>query len=133
MSEAGFTYIKNCRISGFQRGIYAHHSNVLLGDGTEVFNNDIGVFYHGNQTAEYLLAVGKCQCAHIYRNNTGIQGRNIVLEIDSEENQAGCNDANSFPNSFHENQVVFDICYTCLLYTSPSPRDRQKSRMPSSA
>ena len=26
-----------------------------------------------------------------------------------------------------------DITYTCLLYTSPSPRDRQKSRMPSSA
>ena len=26
------------------------------------------------------------------------------------------------------NQVIF-----CLLYTSPSPRDRQKSRMPSSA
>ena len=25
------------------------------------------------------------------------------------------------------------ISYTCLLYTSPSPRDRQKSRMPSSA
>ena len=25
------------------------------------------------------------------------------------------------------------LCHTCLLYTSPSPRDRQKSRMPSSA
>ena len=25
------------------------------------------------------------------------------------------------------------LCYNCLLYTSPSPRDRQKSRMPSSA
>ena len=25
------------------------------------------------------------------------------------------------------------IAYSCLLYTSPSPRDRQKSRMPSSA
>ena len=24
-------------------------------------------------------------------------------------------------------------CMDCLLYTSPSPRDRQKSRMPSSA
>ena len=24
-------------------------------------------------------------------------------------------------------------CIACLLYTSPSPRDRQKSRMPSSA
>ena len=29
-------------------------------------------------------------------------------------------------------QVQEDI-ETCLLYTSPSPRDRQKSRMPSSA
>ena len=27
----------------------------------------------------------------------------------------------------------FDTENTCLLYTSPSPRDRQKSRMPSSA
>ena len=26
-----------------------------------------------------------------------------------------------------------NLAYTCLLYTSPSPRDRQKSRMPSSA
>ena len=26
-----------------------------------------------------------------------------------------------------------DVVITCLLYTSPSPRDRQKSRMPSSA
>ena len=32
-------------------------------------------------------------------------------------------------------EVVADMEYTntCLLYTSPSPRDRQKSRMPSSA
>ena len=27
----------------------------------------------------------------------------------------------------------FGQCKPCLLYTSPSPRDRQKSRMPSSA
>ena len=26
-----------------------------------------------------------------------------------------------------------NLKYICLLYTSPSPRDRQKSRMPSSA
>ena len=30
-------------------------------------------------------------------------------------------------------QVESEWLYTCLLYTSPSPRDRQKSRMPSSA
>ena len=30
-------------------------------------------------------------------------------------------------------QAVTNPSNTCLLYTSPSPRDRQKSRMPSSA
>ena len=29
--------------------------------------------------------------------------------------------------------ILGDIDQLCLLYTSPSPRDRQKSRMPSSA
>ena len=29
--------------------------------------------------------------------------------------------------------LLFSMDYICLLYTSPSPRDRQKSRMPSSA
>ena len=32
-----------------------------------------------------------------------------------------------------EFQFSKPITYICLLYTSPSPRDRQKSRMPSSA
>ena len=30
-------------------------------------------------------------------------------------------------------EPTIDYIVTCLLYTSPSPRDRQKSRMPSSA
>ena len=30
-------------------------------------------------------------------------------------------------------QMIVDFTGICLLYTSPSPRDRQKSRMPSSA
>ena len=29
--------------------------------------------------------------------------------------------------------VDVDLCRACLLYTSPSPRDRTRSRMPSSA
>ena len=29
--------------------------------------------------------------------------------------------------------VLINMVMNCLLYTSPSPRDRQKSRMPSSA
>ena len=33
----------------------------------------------------------------------------------------------------NEKNLADDYPKTCLLYTSPSPRDRQKSRMPSSA
>ena len=32
-----------------------------------------------------------------------------------------------------DEDYITDLLGTCLLYTSPSPRDRQKSRMPSSA
>ena len=32
-----------------------------------------------------------------------------------------------------DERIVDDLYYDCLLYTSPSPRDRTRSRMPSSA
>ena len=35
--------------------------------------------------------------------------------------------------TYHRNTEAFDQCDLCLLYTSPSPRDRTRSRMPSSA
>ena len=35
--------------------------------------------------------------------------------------------------AFNEVDLVPNVLRGCLLYTSPSPRDRQKSRMPSSA
>ena len=44
-------------------------------------------------------------------------------EISAEEKQILANDSTFKP--------IFP--YTCLLYTSPSPRDRTRSRMPSSA
>ena len=41
----------------------------------------------------------------------------------------------AFKKDFNPNSEHFSIidCFTCLLYTSPSPRDRTRSRMPSSA
>eukprot|EP01017_Pseudomicrothorax_dubius_P007551 TRINITY_DN12358_c0_g1_i2.p1 TRINITY_DN12358_c0_g1~~TRINITY_DN12358_c0_g1_i2.p1 ORF type:complete len:108 (-),score=20.34 TRINITY_DN12358_c0_g1_i2:11-334(-) len=40
---------------------------------------------------------------------------------------------NSVTHRFHDKYVTLKFYKCCLLYTSPSPRDRQKSRMPSSA
>ena len=43
----------------------------------------------------------------------------------------------AFEDTWHWNdsaeQAFDEVLHSCLLYTSPSPRDRQKSRMPSSA
>ena len=33
----------------------------------------------------------------------------------------------------YPNLNIMDASFTCLLYTSPSPRDKRQSRMPSSA
>ena len=39
----------------------------------------------------------------------------------------------AFENADSIDYTGYDLFEDCLLYTSPSPRDRQKSRMPSSA
>ena len=39
----------------------------------------------------------------------------------------------NFSDQFVQNPEVLQSLYSCLLYTSPSPRDRTRSRMPSSA
>ena len=41
--------------------------------------------------------------------------------------------ADWFPAFMHSFGIALEKGGVCLLYTSPSPRDRQKSRMPSSA
>ena len=41
----------------------------------------------------------------------------------------------NYPEEFRKrlSKFILNTNNSCLLYTSPSPRDRQKSRMPSSA
>ena len=39
----------------------------------------------------------------------------------------------TFRSDILKKDIKLNVANACLLYTSPSPRDRQKSRMPSSA
>ena len=52
-----------------------------------------------------------------------------------ENNVVKIIDQTKLPHQFviKELQTVNDAINACLLYTSPSPRDRTRSRMPSSA
>ena len=62
-------------------------------------------------------------CAH----QLGIIG--LTCEIVDNLDKAGGQCIELYPD-----KPIYDIpAIPCLLYTSPSPRDRQKSRMPSSA
>ena len=58
------------------------------------------------------------------------QRRPKLWSLDPENNV--CQEVETFSQFKDENFCIRTIG-TCLLYTSPSPRDRQKSRMPSSA
>ena len=55
-----------------------------------------------------------------------IEERRKKLELLREENRA-------YLNNFSKNNNANEIHKSCLLYTSPSPRDAHESRMPSSA
>ena len=74
------------------------------------------------------------------RTITAISGNNITLNQSLQHNHPGARDHNNeldfTPHVINKTRnVVFksENPQGCLLYTSPSPRDRQKSRMPSSA
>ena len=64
--------------------------------------------------------------------DTGVDYNNPLIKNNIAYN---CNEEN-MPIGFGRDDLGQDDWaspYLCLLYTSPSPRDRQKSRMPSSA
>ena len=61
-------------------------------------------------------------CIPSIRKNAFRSDHDIIIFVDSDED-----------GTIKWLEEVKDEYNFCLLYTSPSPRDRQKSRMPSSA
>ena len=53
-------------------------------------------------------------------------------ELDGLRETARAGDT-AFRSPYRDSNEIIDKPYTCLLYTSPSPRDQRGSRMPSSA
>ena len=90
-------------------------------DDTDQFNNlafcdDMSLFACTTGDMQALL-----DTVHEFETWSGIQvnlKKTVVMPIDGNP---------------HRQQQPVTLYYRCLLYTSPSPRDRQKSRMPSSA
>ena len=84
-----------------------------------VYENSVGKSYRGPGI------VGNDDGGDGSKRNTNdpttVLGRNVTKTTPTTERDR------------NDTQSVRDLVVTCLLYTSPSPRDRTRSRMPSSA
>ena len=89
------------------------------------------------ETVAELTSAG-CRAAGVVGDLGSREGIRALAEAATEPfgepdilvNSAGINIRPPFAEITEDD---WDATMTCLLYTSPSPRDRQKSRMPSSA
>ena len=99
--------VKNCVVFGFYNGIcllYDSEFNTLTNNITN--DNSCGIYLNSGSSNT------------LTNNITNNNSYGIVLNYSS---------SNALTSNTPNNN------YCCLLYTSPSPRDRQRSRMPSSA
>ena len=112
--------------------------DVWINDAMPLFQNSIGV-----ATFDGCNAYGKpYQPGNITTNGISDQLTSNYINLQGatdvwlsfQYQRAGRGEAPSASDSLVVSYYSpTDSTWTCLLYTSPSPRDRQKSRMPSSA
>ena len=108
--------------------LYAQDQNILLiGD-----CNKSGI----DKMLQYLNKNGQINL--LSENNINITEENIssypiIFICNNQYLQLSGNQINYIAKHIKKGGMFIMDNITCLLYTSPSPRDRQKSRMPSSA
>ena len=74
-----------------------------------------------------ILGSGLSGCASLQAQWFGVKSSDVTLPSDMSKAAYV-----PFQDTGSEPQIVKEV-WACLLYTSPSPRDRTRSRMPSSA
>ena len=117
--EISYYYEKGSNIQGATNVFFYDDTNKRIGIGTSGPTETLDV--RGGITASGGLYVG----------GGATFGESVVIE--TQYAHVGQDGSKIQFNGFG-NQMVLDVNHSvCLLYTSPSPRDRTRSRMPSSA
>ena len=113
----------------------------MIAAGYKPVGEDFPVFLHPETAEEYALARTEKKIAHGYKGFEFYCSPDVTLEEDLMRRDLTVNaiardhEGNIYDpfNGIEDlnNKVLRHT--SCLLYTSPSPRDEQSSRMPSSA
>ena len=94
--------------------------------------NKIAAVFFEEQIQELVVSTGTQQVSDIYLGLV----ENVIPGIDAAFVNIGDSERNGFIHVTDLGPLRLKksaASITCLLYTSPSPRDRTRSRMPSSA
>ena len=94
----------------------------------KIFYKDVdqmGIVYY-SRYFEYFEEARTELLASIGLGVTDVEKKGIMLPVISSH-------CDYLKGARFEQNIIIRASISCLLYTSPSPRDRQKSRMPSSA
>ena len=124
---SGYLFTEMMDQAGFPAGVY----NMVNGDGPDVgavisSHPDIDmVSFTGSTRAGVLVAKAAADTVKRVAQELGGKSPNIIFEDANLETAVSAGVAHMMGNTGQS-------C-NCLLYTSPSPRDRTRSRMPSSA
>ena len=113
--------------------IYEDGHQPIYHDGhTPIYANGHTPIYHAGHTPIYAGGGGT-----LIDNNaptiTLTGASSITQYVGSVYAEQGATAYDNEDGNISSSIVITGNVDTCLLYTSPSPRDRQKSRMPSSA
>ena len=100
--------------------------NLILSSNTLTLNQSSGVYITGTTPVYY----GNDQSIYTSRDTSGNFN---IYNTSGSLNLYSSNSINVLDNIPINFGSTSDQIYSCLLYTSPSPRDRTRSRMPSSA
>ena len=75
-------------------------------------------------------------CVKVHKENVKQRSKNkMLVDDDPKGNTVSCDAGAPYyePAEYDYRGLSWQTVYNCLLYTSPSPRDVEESRMPSSA
>ena len=101
----------------------------MKANGVDVrINCDVEAINVGTDGVQSVVINGRTIKAKTVVSNANLRSTIFKLIGEDKFDQSFIDDAKAVRLNNSSTQV-----YICLLYTSPSPRDRQKSRMPSSA